>query len=233
VEPFSNATRPTVIPPRPPGATRLVLVRHGRAAVSAGRICGRLDPSLSPGGRAEVTRAARWLASSGFAAAYASPARRAQESARLLVAGRDLAVRSEPGLREVDFGAFEGLTWAEALALDPATCATWLRRPHEVVFPGGEGYAAVRERALGALARLRAAHAGQSILVVAHGGPIRAILAAALGLAPAAAFGLRQRTAGVSVVDWGGPGPGPRVRAMDRAPPAGRLPARSPRARKA
>lgn len=219
-----------MIPPRPPGATRLVLVRHGRAAVSAGRICGRLDPALSPAGRAEVRRAARWLASTGFAAAYASPARRARESARLLAAGRGLAVRCEPGLREVDFGAFEGLTWAEAQALDPTTCATWLCRPDEVIFPGGEGYAAVRERALGALARLRAAHAGQAILVVAHGGPIRAILAEALGLSPAAALGLRQRTAGVNVVDWGGPEARPLVRAVDRAPPAGRLPTSFPRA---
>jgi vitamin B12 transporter len=210
-----------VIPPRPPGATRVILVRHGRTALAPGRICGRLDPRLSAAGRGEVLRVARWLAPAGFAAAYASPAIRAQESARLLLLGRGLAVRPEPGLHEVSFGAFEGLTWAEAEALDPATCADWLARPHEVVFPSGEGFAAVRRRALGAMARLRARHARQAVLVVAHGGPLRAILGEALGLAPAAALRLGQRTAAVNVVDWAGARP--VVRMLDGAPPVARL----------
>lgn len=191
-----------MIPPRRPGSTRIILVRHGRAAVEPGRICGRLDPPLSVAGRTEIARVARWLSRVGFGTVHASPARRAQESARLLARGRDVTVREVPELREVDFGRLEGLTWGEAVDREPAACAAWLSQPHQVAFPSGEGFEDVRARVRSALAALLERHAGQVLLVVAHAGPNRAILAEALGVPPEAAFALGQRSAAVNVVDW-------------------------------
>jgi broad specificity phosphatase PhoE len=191
-----------VIGERPHGATRVVLVRHGEAAIAPGLICGRLDPPLSRQGRAHIGRVARWLAGLEVAAVYASPARRALQSARLLAAGRRVRVETVGTLREVDFGAFEGLTWEEATARDPATCAAWLARPHEVTFPGGEGFGDVWARAAAALRVLRERRAGQTSLVVAHAGVNRAILADALGMPPAAAFRIDQAPGAVNVLDW-------------------------------
>lgn len=187
---------------RPAGATRVVLVRHGDAAIAAGRICGRLDPPLCAAGRARIARVARWLGGIEITSAHASPALRATQTARLLCAGRGLAVATVAGLREVDFGAFEGLTWEEASARDPGTCEAWLARPHEVAFPGGEGLGAVRARALAALAALVATRRGETLLVVAHAGPNRAILADALGMDPSATFGIPQAPGAVNVLDW-------------------------------
>jgi alpha-ribazole phosphatase/probable phosphoglycerate mutase len=187
---------------RPSGATRVILVRHGEAAIEPGTICGRLDPPLSAAGRARIGRVARWLAEVEVGAVYASPARRAIQTARLLAAGRALGVERVPALREVDFGAFEGLTWEEARARDPETCAAWLARPHEVTFPGGEGFAGVSARALSALSSLRASRGGGTLLVVAHAGVNRAILADALGMTLANAFRIDQAPGAVNVIDW-------------------------------
>ncbi len=207
------------------GATRVVLVRHGDAAIAPGRICGRLDPPLSGNGRARIARVARSLTGMDVAAVYASPARRAVQSARLLAAGRGLPVETVEALWEVDFGVFEGLTWDEASALDPATCAAWLARPQEVMFPGGEAFEGVWARAAAAMGVLRARRPGQTLLVVAHAGVNRAILADALGMAPAAAFRIDQAPGAVNVLDWvdgtaivrlvNG---GPEIAAADRAP---------------
>ena len=187
---------------RPSGATRVILVRHGEAAIEPGTICGRLDPPLSAAGRSRIGRVARWLAEAEIAAVYTSPARRATQTARLLAAGRALRVERVLALREVDFGAFEGLTWEEARALDPETCAAWLARPHDVTFPGGEAFESVSVRALAALSSLRASRRGESLLVVAHAGVNRAILADALGTTAANAFRIDQAPGAVNLVDW-------------------------------
>ncbi len=185
-------------------ATRVILVRHGEAAIEAGRICGRLDPPLSREGRAGLARVARSLAGTELAAVYASPLRRAVGSARILAAGRGLGIERVDALQEVDFGALEGLTWDEAQRRFPETCREWLERPHEVAFPGGERFEDVRRRATAALSSLRANHPGRTILVVAHAGVNRAILAEALGAPPAAAFRIDQAPGAVNVVDWVG-----------------------------
>jgi broad specificity phosphatase PhoE len=121
-----------------------------------------------------------------------------------------------PGLREVHFGALEGLTWAEAEARHAAVCAEWLSRPHQVVFPGGEGLEAVRRRAGEALAAVRARSAGRTAWVIAHAGVNRALVADALGLRPEEGFGIAQPHGAVNVLDW--LGGSPRVRAVAWAP---------------
>jgi alpha-ribazole phosphatase/probable phosphoglycerate mutase len=196
-----------VIGDLPPGATRLVLVRHCEADVAPGVLCGRLDPPLTPAGRARAERLAAWLSSVRFAAAYASPARRALATAEAIAAPRGLGVTCDEALWEVAFGALEGLTWAEAAARHPSLCATWLASPHEVVFPGGEGYRDVVGRASGAVEAILARHQGSAVLVVAHGGVNRAVLAWALGVPPERAFHLDQRLGAVNVLDRLSDGP--------------------------
>ena len=190
-----------MIGPPAPGATRLVLVRHCEADLAPGVLCGRLDPPLSATGRSRAARLADALAEVSVAAVYASPARRAVATAEPLAARRGLPVSVDEGLREVDFGALEGLTWSEAEARHPDVCAAWTARPHEVTFPGGEAYRDVARRAERAATALVERHRGATVVAVAHAGVIRAVLAAALGAPPEAAFRLDQRHGAVNVLD--------------------------------
>jgi alpha-ribazole phosphatase/probable phosphoglycerate mutase len=188
--------------------TRLYLLRHGEPeADSRGRCYGRLDVGLSPLGFEQAVRAAARIGDVPLAAIYASPRRRAVESARPLALPRGLAVRLEEDLREMDFGEIEGLTYDEVRERRPELYAAWMERPTEVTFPGGESYALVRARVLGVVDRLRRAHEGQSIALVAHGGTTRTALAAALGLPDAHIFRLAQDYAALSIIEWIGETP--------------------------
>ena len=188
--------------------TRLYLLRHGEPeADSRGRCYGRLDVGLSPRGFEQAERAAARIGDAPLAAIYASPRRRALESARPLALPRGLPVRIEEDLREMDFGEIEGLTYDEVRERRPELYAAWMERPTEVTFPGGESYALVRARVLGVVDRLRRAHDGQSIALVAHGGTTRTALAAALGLPDAHIFRLAQDYAALSIIEWIGETP--------------------------
>jgi ribonuclease H / adenosylcobalamin/alpha-ribazole phosphatase len=191
--------------------TRLLLCRHA-ATDGRGRICGSYDVALSPEGEAQAQALARALTAMRPTAVYSSPLRRARDTA---------ATISEPvtvaDLREVDFGDFEGLTAAEAEALDPATFAAWTTDPSTVRFPGGGCYGEVAARVCAAAARLRRRHRGETIVVVTHDGPLRALLAHALGLGASDAFRLELRHCGVSVVDWHGNVPAVRLVNADPA----------------
>jgi len=167
----------------PGSATRLLLVRHGEVEEWArGRIYGRLDPSLSPDGRAQADAAASRVAAHHPLALYVSPSARAVETAALIADACGLRPVVEPRLREIEFGLFEGLTFAEAELRDPETWREWMERPGAVRFPEGECWDDVRDRSVAGAESIASAHPGAGVAVVTHGGVIRALLAEALAL---------------------------------------------------
>src|SRR5262249_28579904 len=136
--------------------TRLYLVRHGEPDDAwRGRCYGRLDVGLSPSGRAQAERTAAWLGAAPIAAVYASPLRRALESAAPIAAAHGLTPVAVRALREIDFGQLEGLSYDEAAERHPELYRAWMERPTEVSFPGGESYADMRERVQRAVLELR------------------------------------------------------------------------------
>ncbi|MFZ2502585.1 MAG: histidine phosphatase family protein [Nocardioides sp.] len=162
------------------------LIRHGATALTA-RKCfsgsGGTDPALDAVGRAEIGRLGAWFADQARVPdlVLTSPLRRARESAELLAAqwGREPEV--EPGFREMDFGAWEGLTIDQAMATDPEGVAAWMGNP-EAAAGGAESVAATQERALQALeARLADATPGQVLAVVTHVTPIKTLMAHLVG----------------------------------------------------
>lgn len=170
-------------------AARLLLVRHGEVEEWArGRIYGRLDPSLSPTGSAQASAIARRVAEEGPVALLSSPSRRALQTAAPIAAATALAATTDARLREIEFGEYEGLTFAEAEQRDPVTWRAWMERPGQVRFPGGECWDEIRARAVEAGEAIAAAHPGDAAAVVTHGGVIRALLAEALGLAAERTF---------------------------------------------
>jgi broad specificity phosphatase PhoE len=191
------------LPPKAAAATRLVLVRHGEPDETVhGRCYGaRLDPGLSPLGREQMRSAWRLLDGLTPGAIYSSPSRRAVESTALRVCPGPAAI-VDADLREIDFGEFEGLAFAEIAARYPDAYEAWMARPTGVTFPGGETFLAMAARVGAAIDRIRRRHRTDTVVIVSHSGVNRTVLAAALGLDATRIFGLAQGYACVNVIDY-------------------------------
>ncbi|MGE5289759.1 MAG: bifunctional RNase H/acid phosphatase [Micromonosporaceae bacterium] len=191
--------------------TTTVMLRHGQTPLSVEkRFAGSGDVDLTELGARQAKAAAQRLADRDGGARIemivTSPLRRALRTAEEAARATGAPVRVEPGLREADFGAWEGLTFAEAREGWPAEMTAWLSDA-DVAPPGGESFAEVERRVLGTLERLLAEHAGTVILLVSHVTPIKTLLRHAL-LAPSAAlYRMHLDVACLSEVDWFADGP--------------------------
>lgn len=152
--------------------TRLCLVRHGETAWNTERrLQGHLDVPLNEVGAAQAEATARSLDGRRFAAIYCSDLARARQTAAAAAAPLGIALQTEPRLRERHYGAFQGLTYAEAQARHPEAYARFHARDPEFAFPdGGESLAAFAARIIGVLTTLAERHPGEEVLIVTHGG---------------------------------------------------------------
>jgi alpha-ribazole phosphatase len=181
--------------------TRLILVRHCEPEPgAAGRCYGSLDFGLSDQGRDAAAALGLAFGSVRLDGVVASPRRRTVETAEPIARHAGVHLTTDDRLRELDFGELEGLTYEEVERSRPELFRRWMEAPTEVEFPGGESYARLAARVAAAVEELVAA--GGTHAVVAHGGSIRAVLAACLEMPAAAIFRLAQSYGGVSVVDW-------------------------------
>jgi len=137
-----------------------------------------------------------------LAAVCTSPRQRCAVPARRLAARCACSCVVMEALRELDHGEWEGRSYDEIAARDPERYRQWMERPLEVRFPGGECFTEVRDRVLEAAAMLRTRHRGQDIALVSHAGPIRTILADALGIAPENLFRIGLDYGGVSLIRY-------------------------------
>lgn len=165
--------------------TRFLLARHGETAWNAERRHhGQSDVPLNATGQRQAAALARRLASEPIDAIYASDLQRAWQTAEAVAAHHDLPVRPEPRLRELHFGAWEGLTYAEIEAQDPEALAAWREDPLRVAPPEGETLAQLAQRVAALRADLEAAHSDETVLLVSHNGVLRVLICQALGLPP-------------------------------------------------
>src|SRR6202030_3121378 len=135
-----------------------------------------------------------------------SPLVRAARTAEEVAAVTGAPVVTDEGFRETDFGAWEGLTFAEVRERWPSEMTAWLADP-AVAPPGGESFAQVSERVTAALHRVLAERARQAVLIVSHVTPIKTLVAAALLAPPAALFRMHLDVAALSEIDWYADGP--------------------------
>ncbi|WP_294433039.1 histidine phosphatase family protein [uncultured Victivallis sp.] len=156
---------------------QILLIRHCEVPDEyRGRYIGSTDVPLSEAGRAAARNLAPQLASFAPETIVSSPLRRAVETAELAAPGRE--IRFDPRLTEIDFGAWEALTFAEIeQRATPEELRCWSESPGEMRFPGGESFPAFRRRVDAAFAELLAGTAGEIVAVVTHGGPAMRILA--------------------------------------------------------
>lgn len=165
-------------------ATRFILLRHGQTAMSAAKqYSGRANPELTELGKKQALAAAQALADTHIDAVVCSPLRRCQQTAAAVVEGRDLHVETVDSLIEVDFGRWEGKTFAEADAADPELHARWLKDT-SVACPGGESLRAVHRRVSAARREVQKRYEGKTVLVVSHVNPIKSFIRQALDSGP-------------------------------------------------
>ncbi len=154
----------------------LYLIRHGESIFNAQRrIQGQVDIELSPLGLRQAAALTAALGTLDIDAIYASPLRRAMQTAEPLAAALHLKIRTDDRLKEINAGEFQGLVWDEIDKRWPEAAIHWRQQTPDFVIPGGESRRAVAERGRAALEAIRAAGHRQAI-VVAHGG----VLAGAL-----------------------------------------------------
>jgi alpha-ribazole phosphatase len=186
----------------------ITLVRHGESIWNEERrIQGNQDPPLSPRGRRQAALLAARLGAHLLrrpTALYASPLRRAMETAEIVAGSVSLPVMTESGLREMALGSWEGRTVPEIRAASPGAYEAWLKDPQAHPAPGGERLEAFADRVVAAFERLRAAHHGGDVILVSHGGPIKALLCHILGLEMRALFRMKQDNTALSAVEVDG-----------------------------
>jgi len=164
--------------------TRLVVIRHGETAWNAEqRIQGHTDIPLNERGRWQAARLAEAMQGEDIAAVYSSDLQRAAETAAPLARAAGVAVIPQTGLRERSFGSFEGATFREIEHRWPDDAMRWRRREAGFAPGGGEALAFFYERSVGTARRLAAAHRGQLVALVAHGGVLDCLYRAATGIA--------------------------------------------------
>jgi len=187
--------------------TRMLLVRHGATPRTAeDRFSGDHGIGLSDEGRAQAQALAERLRGVALDQVDASSFTRAQQTAEILVQGRQQPVALRDGLGEIGHGHWEGLTRAEVEAKFPEEYANWEEDPLTYAPEGGESGIAVLARALPVLREIVVSHPNHTVLVVSHKATIRLLLASLLGFdARGYRDHLDQAPACLNVVEFKGP----------------------------
>lgn len=202
---------------------KLYLVRHGASTGNTpGNLIGHSDHELTEAGVAQARAVAARLGPLGPLPVYCSDLPRARQTAEAIAGvwgghsleGSAPAVRihPDPRLREIDLGDYEGRSWGELLQ-DTALGAAFEADPYNTCLPGGESLALVRRRVIAAVDEIVEAHGrspaapdrpadSSTVILVAHDGPIRAILNHFLAVPPEKWWTLSTTHGGLSLVEW-------------------------------
>jgi len=159
--------------------TRLFLIRHGITDWNKqNRYCGCKDIGLSRQGKKQAGQLRKNLKNAHFDVIYASDRKRAVQTARIIF-GRAGIIKIK-GLREINFGALEGLTYAQAMKKWPVKYRKWLDNPFKSYMPGTERMNSFKNRVNAAMKRIVRLNSGKTIAVICHGGTISVFIAGIL-----------------------------------------------------
>ena len=185
--------------------SRWLIVRHAETPWNAeGKIQGQTDTPLSDRGYEQANALAARLAGREIDAAYVSDLLRAQETARVILQGRDIPLTPSAQLRERSYGHWEGLTFQDVAQAYPEEFAKFRHSP-DAPPPGGESTVDMEARMGEFASGLRLAHGdSDTLLIVGHGGSLNALIAHLLDLPPIAAFRFSLGSASLTMLDWRG-----------------------------
>jgi alpha-ribazole phosphatase/probable phosphoglycerate mutase len=167
----------------------------------AGRFCGHSDPDLNDLGRRQLAEVVNRLAEYPIQRIYSSDLRRARQTAEAIASRYGIGVEVRPGLREIHFGDWEGLSWSKIEARDAALAKRWAERCPDVTPPGGESLPQFERRVRAESESLFAAAAERPIAVVSHAGFIRLLLTIFYGVPDEEAWKLTSEYGSVVALD--------------------------------
>jgi broad specificity phosphatase PhoE len=150
---------------------------------------------------AQAHALAERLADHPIAAIYSSPLKRAVETAHPIAQQLGLSVRPLPGIMDINYGDWQGLSPAEVAQAHPDLYRLWLEKPHRVKFPNGESLRQVRLRGMTALKGIAAHHESEVILLVAHQVVNKVLVCAMLGLGNSHFWRIQQDNACINIFE--------------------------------
>ncbi len=178
--------------------TEIILARHGETEWNVEEIFrGRIDVELNETGIKQAELLAEYLSDVKIQAVYSSPLKRALKTAEMIAGSHQLEVKIVPGLIDIDFGEWQGLTHREVKDKYQELYTEWVTRPDKVKMPVGEGLNDVRERAIGVIDEVISKYEG-TVVLVAHRVVNKVLICALLGLDNSHFWNIRQDTCGIT-----------------------------------
>jgi broad specificity phosphatase PhoE len=179
--------------------TTVFLVRHGRTGWNKEQVFrGHKDVPLDEVGREEARLVGKRLKGEGIKAVFSSPLSRARETAEAVARSHNVEVQIVEGLIDLHFGEWEGQSLKEVQKQYPDLYAQWQGAPHQVIFPGGEGLAAVRSRAIKAVEKIVERHPQEAVALVSHRVVLKVLICALLGLDNSHFWNIAQDTTAIN-----------------------------------
>lgn len=193
--------------------TRIILMRHGETEWNRQDVFrGTIDVPLNDAGVEQARKAALALRDEKIGAAYSSPLRRAMHTAELVAGPHGVTPRAHQGFTDYHFGQWQGVAKAEVKFKFKDVFDAWAVNPEQARIPGGENFAAVRQRAVKALEEIIAENVGKTILIVTHRVITKILLCAALGLDGSYFWSINQDNCCINVLSLQPPRVGTTVR---------------------
>lgn len=165
----------------------LLFIRHAETDLT-GRFCGHSDPPVNDRGHRQIEGLLSTLENESVDAIYTSDLTRALTTADALAQAFQLSPITVPGLREINFGEWEGLSWQEIESRDAVYARRWSEIFPHLPAPGGESFEAFQSRVMTEVERLLSFQDRECIAIVTHGGVLRVVLRALCGLGEEAAW---------------------------------------------
>ncbi len=183
--------------------TRLLLIRHGDTADEETKKVykGSIDIPLSEKGAARIEKAAQFLSAFKLDAVYTSTLSRSIHSGRIIARPHGVDIHVEKDLDEINFGAWEGLSFAEIKERYPEELRLWLKDPVRNTPPLGEPFRDARKRSVRKVREILRHRKGQAIALVVHGGVLRILIFSLLGMNLSKLFRISQDYGCINIID--------------------------------
>jgi broad specificity phosphatase PhoE len=182
--------------------TRLLLVRHGETEYNnTHRFAGQVNIIMNEKGLRQVKLLRDRLTDEKIDAVYSSDLQRARITAETIIDGRDLKVTECPELREISYGYLEGMTFAQITQKYPVLADQIHTSDLAMAFPGGESFPEFIQRVESFKGRLAGHGEKETVLIAAHGGPLRTLMLSLLGMNQECWWQLRIDNASLSIIE--------------------------------
>lgn len=182
-------------------STKVILIRHGETDWSyQKKYCGFSDIDLNEKGRQQARELHKRLNKEKINEVYSSDMKRTLQFAEIVF--KDVPIKEMVGLRELNFGIFEGLTYQDLMKKYPQTYGKWLEKPLNIAVPQGESLHSMAQRVRKALRRIVSHNSNKTVAVFTHGGPIKVIACDILKLGLQGIWKIEEELASISIIEF-------------------------------